>query len=340
MTISGFGGYVLTSCAAVAALAGCGGQSRVAPTGGVPQPLAVTTATREKSWMLSEAKSENLLYVTSIVSSYVFVFSYPAGKLVGTLGGVNYAATGECSDKQGNVFVVGVQEVVEYAHGGSNPIGTLQSDNYPNGCAVDPVSGNLAVAGGSPHDFEANVAIFPNEKGPPTLYYNAAAPAFDFCTYDDRGNLFVNEYGSPEFGLDELANGSSALTRINISQTSQTISAGGAVQWNGTYLVLGDPHGNGQGRHGPTTIYQVAVSGSTGRVVKTIELFSGKAEHGKPDRNPGTPVEFWIQGKTIVNPLRYHRDVAFWRYPSGGYPTKKILGVLLPYGVTVSLAPK
>jgi DNA-binding beta-propeller fold protein YncE len=110
--------------------------------------------------MLPEAKSEDLLYVTSFVSSYVFVFSYPEGKLVGTLGGFSYAASGECSDNQGDVFIIGVQDVVKYAHGGSNPIATLKSVNYPNGCAIDPVTGNLAVAGGSPHDYEANVLTF------------------------------------------------------------------------------------------------------------------------------------------------------------------------------------
>lgn len=184
------------------------------------------------------------------------------------------------------------------------------------------------------------MAIFPNAKTPPTIYYDAGAPEFNFCTYDDRGNLFLNEYGSGNFSMDELVDGSSSLTPFDVNQGSRKISAGGAVQWDGTYLLLGDPHGNGEGRHGPTTIYQVALSGSTGSIVKTIELYSGKSEHGKPDRNPGTPVEFWIRGRTIVNPLKYGRDAAIWRYPSGGYPTKTLLGLRLAYGVTISLAPK
>jgi len=214
-----------------------------------------------------------------------------------------------------------------------------EKDTYPNGCAVDPVSGNLALAGGSPHDYQANVAIFAHAKGPPTLYSDPTAPEFDFCTYDDRGNLFANEYGSETFALDELANGSGSLTPVDVNQGSQTISAGGAVQWDGEYLILGDPHGNGS-RHGPTTIYQVALSGSKGSIVKTIELYSGKTAYGKPNRNPGTPVEFWIQGKTIVNPLKYSRGVAIWRYPGGGRPTKNIFRLRLAYGITLSSAPK
>lgn len=331
--------HALTAAAVGALLAGCGGAQGAMDAPIVAQPASPTVVSHGASWMLPEAKGEDLLYVTSFESSYVSVFSYPEGKLVGSLGGFSYTASGECSDKHGNVFVVAAQEVVEYAHAGTTPIATLRSDTYPNGCAVDPVSGNLALAGGSPHDYQANVAIFAHAKGPPSLYSDPTAPEFDFCTYDDRGNLFANEYGSETFALDELANGSGSLTPVDVNQGNQTISAGGAVQWDGEYLILGDPHGNGS-RHGPTTIYQVALSGSKGSIVRTIELYSGKTAYGKPNRNPGTPVEFWIQGKTIVNPLKYSRGVAIWRYPGGGRPTKNIFRLRLAYGITLSSAPK
>ena len=47
---------------AIAILAGCG--SQVAPTGGTSTGAA--SATHGKSWMLPEAKSENLLYVSNL----------------------------------------------------------------------------------------------------------------------------------------------------------------------------------------------------------------------------------------------------------------------------------
>ena len=41
----------------------------------------------------------------------------------------------------------GASQMVEYAHGGTSSIATLgDPSEYPEGCAVDPATGNLAVA--------------------------------------------------------------------------------------------------------------------------------------------------------------------------------------------------
>ncbi|MGA9275093.1 MAG: hypothetical protein WBV67_16560, partial [Candidatus Cybelea sp.] len=70
---------------------------------------------RTTSWMLPEAVSEDLLYVTNY--STVMVFTYPAGKHVGTLKGF-YSNVGECVDANGDVFVTNFKPVAvyEYAH--------------------------------------------------------------------------------------------------------------------------------------------------------------------------------------------------------------------------------
>ncbi len=69
----------------------------------MPQTSAIAThADRGKSWMLPEAKSEDLLYVSAY--SDVLVYTYPGGKQVGDLKGFNSAA-GECVDSKGNVFI-------------------------------------------------------------------------------------------------------------------------------------------------------------------------------------------------------------------------------------------
>ena len=62
-----FSRYVLGSCAVAAMLAGCGGsQPPIGATGAMPQTSAVAThADRGKSWMLPEATSQDLLYVTN-----------------------------------------------------------------------------------------------------------------------------------------------------------------------------------------------------------------------------------------------------------------------------------
>lgn len=92
--------------------------------------------------MAPEAKSEDLLYVST--SGGVAVYSYPAAVLVGTLSLLSPA--GLCADNAGNVWITGNQQIFEYAHGGSQPIATLDDSGYSSkGCAVDPTTGDLAV---------------------------------------------------------------------------------------------------------------------------------------------------------------------------------------------------
>jgi hypothetical protein len=66
-------------------LAGCGGsQTPIA----MPQTNAIAThAQRGTSWMLPEAKSEDLLYASDVHNNVVDVYSFPRGKYVGVLTG-------------------------------------------------------------------------------------------------------------------------------------------------------------------------------------------------------------------------------------------------------------
>src|SRR5580658_4939 len=92
--------YALGVIAALA-LAGCG--SQVAPTG----MTGAASASFGKSWMRSEAKGEDLMYVSPGApicgATGTCVYSYPEGKLVGEVS----ASTeqGLCSDSQGDVFI-------------------------------------------------------------------------------------------------------------------------------------------------------------------------------------------------------------------------------------------
>lgn len=88
----------------LAALAGCGalpvclskGQdAAVAAIPGIPH------AARSQSYMLPEAKSTDLLYVSEKQPNDVKVFTYPRGKLVGTFTG--FSALFLCGDRSGNV---------------------------------------------------------------------------------------------------------------------------------------------------------------------------------------------------------------------------------------------
>ncbi len=140
--------YAAALCVAATMLAGCGGsQPLIGNPGAAPQGRAITQqAAQGKSWMLPEAKRDDLLYATDN-AGFVHVFSYPAGKEVGTIV-VAGDPLGACVDRAGNVWVARFRmtSVVEYAHGGTSPIGDVGTyPNNPWGCAVDPTTGNLAV---------------------------------------------------------------------------------------------------------------------------------------------------------------------------------------------------
>ena len=64
-----------------------------------------------------------MLYVSDTETSDVYVYSYPAGKLMQTLKDFRVPG-GECVDAKGDVFVAntGDEDVVEFAHGGSKPL--------------------------------------------------------------------------------------------------------------------------------------------------------------------------------------------------------------------------
>ena len=342
MRILDFGRFAISTCIAAAMLAGCGGGSQplIGAPGAMPPTAAVARqADRGKSWIFPEAKGEDLLYVAS-ESHGGSIFSYPQGKFVGAFEGFS-RPMGLCSDSAGHIFLVdnGVQQILEYVHGGTSPIATFNDyGNDPNGCAVDPKTNNLAVVGGG-GTVQGNIAVFKGEQGSPTVYYDKYDQgAYAWCTYDNNSNLFVNTGPGYGFGLIEMPSGSSTFLEFNLDYK---LRGGGAVQWYGKYLAIASPNGNGQGTKGPLYLYQIAVSGSTATIQKTITLSTGKR-----NRNPGYPVQFWIQGDKIVSSKTTQGNLGIWRYPEGGEPTRNIqdngrrqgnAGLLI--GVTVSVAP-
>ncbi len=288
---------------AVGMLAGCGGsQPPVGAFGAIQQPNAMKTrGSPRNSWMLSEARSDDLLYVAdgSTPNGYVHVYSYPRGKLVGQITRLS-APYGDCADKAGNVWVIAnlPPEAIEYAHGGSTPIATLSvpTNSYAYGCAVDPTTRNLAVTS------DDGVSIFQNAQGTPTTYSDWATPSR--CTYDDSGNLFANTSDQ----LTELPSGSSAFVIVNFSKNETGLSN---VQWDGKYLAVeGRP---GAGKNGaPAPVYRVSVYGSTATIVHMLTL---DVPRQKPDITGS-----WIADHMIAQPVDRGKHVAIWAYPQGGNP--------------------
>jgi hypothetical protein len=290
-------------------------------------------ADRRRSWMSPDAKkAKSLLYVADEGGNDVLVYTYPAGKLTGTLTGFQ-TPTGICSNKEGDVFILNGNgtTVVVYAHGGSSPIRTLNLPGYPYfNCSVDPTTGNLAlgVLAGSCGNC---IAVFTNATGTPTTYSPSGQNGIPGCAYDNGGNLFCDAYsGNDGFALYELPAGSSNITTVSVS--GATGLGPGSIQWDGKYLAFSS---NDSG-----TLYQIALSGSTGSIASSTTL-----------DGTGIVWQFWLtntSGKKakkerVIAPTISTAnvpEVGYWKYPAGGSATKTITGFSAPDGVAVSTLKK
>ena len=317
----------------VATLAGCGGSQ---PPIGAPGTISEARASaahveHDGSWMLPEAKREDLLYVTDVYAGLVHVFSYPNGQEVGALE-VGGNPRGECVDKIGDIWITRFRttSVVEYAHGGTTSLGSVSTyPNSPWGCSVDPTTGNLAVT-----NTEGSIGVYANAQGDPTLYtVQGDDYGFTFCTYDDSGNLFAT---APYSNIAELPTGSSKMMNLQLNFSINPWS----VQWDerGKYLAVAGIKLKGD----PTSIYHVSVSGGVGKLVGTTLLKRSKSVY---------PSQYWIQGAKLLgtSSILWHegqieKRVDSWPYPDGGNPTRFARVARLPsgrpdlYGVVVSKA--
>jgi hypothetical protein len=312
----------------VVMLAACNGTQSV--TNAMPQGASQAHRVSGKSWMLKEAQSENLLYVSSWPGN-VYVFSYPALKEVGHL---NAGGLGLCSDQNGDVFIPSLPDgypvIYEYAHGGTSPIETLlvNDDDRPVACAIDPTTGNLAVANQDGYSCRSNVAIFSEAQGEPTVYCTQPAVGWvASCGYDDAGNLYVDgdtNFESWDLVFAELPRGAANFSSITLNDLKYP----GSVQWDGSYITIETEK--------TPKIFEVQVSGSNAQIVHTTDFSDAK--------HAGLS---WIQGDDVILPAGLPNDGAtsrlgIWAYPSGGNAIHRIsphIGRELA-GVTVSVAPQ
>jgi hypothetical protein len=317
-----------------AALLGCGGsQPPIGAPGLMPQSHAnATQAERRGSWMLPEAKIDDLLYVGN-GDGDVYAYSYPRIKLVGQLEGIDAATGGLCVDKNGDVFVTAERDnskglagyVYEFAHGGTNPIATLDDSNGASSCAVDPTTGNLAVAG-----LTGNVAIFLKAQGNP-VYIDDYTIWPDWSAYDNHGNLFVDgqtgDTGNAPSALTELPPGGSSFKVIRLNESIGMH----ALQWNNAHLVASFR----QSIYDTTlNMYRIKISGTSGKVVGTTVL--------NIETKPHYRGQFLILDDSVLAAgASPYACLQLWHYPSGGDAVRTLLRHkhLAPYGVVLSKAP-
>ncbi len=286
--------------------------------------------------MASSAKQQDLLYVSDFVDNAVFVVSYPEGVVDGVLPGFNHPS-GLCSDGKGNVFVANASQlnVLEYAHGGTTPIQTLQDGiGVPIGCAIDPKTGNLAVANyygfqGKRQPAPGTILIYAHATGVPRRYTDPQLYYYFPPTYDERGNLFVQ--GATGMLVSRLAELRYRYAVFTDLKSNQPVSFPGAVAWDGKYLAVGN-----QAENGAFVIYDMKVSGS--KATRERSLVFDKS------CSAIDVFQFWLnttKGKDatrVIGPNEDCGSVEFWKYPHGGSPTKTLTGFGEPFGVTLSKA--
>lgn len=311
-----------------AILVGCSGVTSTTPAAPSNAALVPQRFDSTGSWMEPAAAKGDLLYVSDTRGN-VDVYSFPAAKPVGVLRGFRNPA-GLCSDPKGNVYVVDTDnlDILKYRHGGTKPVKTLlMFGYYPFGCAVDPKTGDVAVANYTSQSQGAgSLSIFKAGQAIPRSYTNDALNAFYFCSYDDHSNVFVDgaDSGSRHTKFAVLANGSSTLTNVTVDKT---IEYPGGVQWDGSYLTVQDA--------ATRILYRFKMSGTNGKSVGTLQVNGD---------NTTLDHQFAISGSTIVMPYgtskRRVTRVGFWDYPDGGalqksFAVKRAAELV---GVTISRA--
>jgi hypothetical protein len=296
--------------AALALVAGCSG----APGSQAGPPVAAQPLAAPHHFSISPAAKRNsLLYVTDEGNYHVYVYDYPSGTPVGTLDSAYGSPTGLCVDKKGDIFVTEYngQEILEYEHGGSEPVQALYDNGQPIGCSVDPTTGNLAVANDMANGGGyGNIVIYKNATGTGQVLTDYPTLGFAYwCAYDNKGNLFISgETESFGFTFLELPAGGGSGSFESISLPDGAGTPPGQVGFDGKYVTLGSASSaNG-------LIFQFTISGSSATLMNTTMLngytrmpayfiVGAKDKKGK-------------QGKAVV--ATSGGDLGFFKYPAGG----------------------
>ena len=264
-----------------------------------------------------------LLYLSNGLG--VDIYTYPN---IGYVENLIQISMGICVDAAGDIFFTdySAAKVAEYTHGAKKPIQTLD-DPAPNpvACAVDPITGNLAIANyaGKGLGADGSVAIFQSAQGNGTLY---TAPKFFYyfaCAYDAAGDLFIDgetRHFAPIFA--ELPSGSTQFIDIRLPKPLRNAPLLGGLFWDGTYVVMNTVGNN--------IVYRLRVSGSSASIAGSTRL-----------RGAQDVYQFVIFNRRILainNVIGSNLGTRIWKYPVGGKPLETLQDGSA--GLAISQAPK
>ena len=236
------------------------------------------------------------------------------------------------SNKSGNVYVAdfGTSKIYEFAHGATTPSAVAYDGyGYAIGCAVDPTTGNLAVATYEGFGYTSGgIDVFAGgPSGAQTYYTNPTVYFMWPPAYDSHGNLFVE--GENETGqytaFAELPHGNS---NFDVLAGVSIVFPGGVARF-GKYLAVTDQTYKG----GMTSaIYTVTTSGSTATIIHTSDLTDDCA--GSQDyTDVAQPIVVGTGKKALVvtgNSYCTNR-FDFWNLANGGNPTRELHANIAPY---------
>lgn len=275
-------------------------------------------ARHNQSWMLPEAKGEDLLYVVYLGMN---VYTYPAGQQVGSIPESGYY--GACSDQAGNIYVTNWQysKIEKFPHASMLPSEVYYIYSHsPYYCAVDPNTQELAVtmSDGSPGDM---VAFFdPGKKKPHYIYLKDQTTFLETLTYDSHSNLFVEAEKSGSFSLIEVPKGGHQFKKLKIAGSFDYSYDAHPVQWDGKNLTV-----SSQG-YKEEEIYRLSINGATGKIVGRTSV---------DDSQLLLETAFAKNAMAGASP----HDTRIWTYPAGGGPTVTLYGEQST-GVAISLSSK
>ena len=297
------------------AVSGCGGD--VAP-GRAPFSSPQRASTDRSGTPTSpETRGHDLLYVSNAYSLYVY--TYPRLRRVAKVEHLTPA--GLCADASGNVFVTNslARTILEYAHGGTSPIATLEDPGYlPVGCSIDPRTGNLAVVNAGDR---AGISIYLHAQGAPATYTYKDF-SFYFCGYDANGNLYADGLAARRrLRLLTLPYGGASFRRIALDRE---IRWPGGIEWDGKYLALTDQGLNGRN----SVLYRFAIAGNKATTIGSARLLSSL-----------DVTQFGIAGNVLIGPdigREGGNALRLWAYPRGGEPLRNLFEIGAPEGVAIS----
>ncbi|MGA7356972.1 MAG: hypothetical protein WBW76_16225 [Candidatus Cybelea sp.] len=320
---------------------GCSGNGPAVPT----SPATAFNATSRAAgasgdghggwWMLPRAKNEDLVYASDMNRHKVFVLSLH-GKLVGTFS-FSKEPWGLCSDRGGDVFMTRSTDdgrygvVTEFAHGSTAPIAELKLSYGASACAIDPITGDVAVSGGHSRGPVVIAVYSPTLAGPPLR--RIAADTLErsiYVTYDDNGNLYYStvsySYGNRIYELKKKSVAPTLIENLTPREAS-----GSPAGWRSNHLVFAAGGGD-------NSIEHIGIAGSDGRVTRLTSLEGTEMDFGGN--------QFCVDGSVVAAPFSIVKNghgrnrVGIWADPIGRrIATFGGFGASFLEGITISRVP-